>query len=58
MSAANRNLPLGGLGNVASFGFVEGGLGLIPTYPPNEGLPDIELENTGVALARLPPTAR
>ena len=30
-SAANRNLPLGGLGNVGSFGFVEGGLGLIPT---------------------------
>ena len=53
-SAANRNLPQGGLGNVGSFGFVEGGLGLIPTWPPVEGLPDIELENTGVNIGAAP----
>jgi hypothetical protein len=53
-SAADRNLPQGGLGNVGSFGFVEGGLGLIPTYAPVEGLPDIELENTGVNIGAAP----
>ena len=53
-SAANRNLPQGGLGNVGSFGFVEGGLGLIPTWPPVEGLPDIELENTGTNIGAAP----
>ncbi|HTZ58415.1 MAG TPA: TonB-dependent receptor [Acidobacteriaceae bacterium] len=53
-SAANRNLPTGGLGSVSSFGFVQGGLGLIPTYPPVEGLPDIELENTGVNIGAAP----
>ena len=53
-SAANRNVPLGGLGPVSSFGFVQGGLGLIPTWAPVEGLPDIELENTGVNIGAAP----
>jgi hypothetical protein len=53
-SAANRNLPLGGLGKVSSFGFVEGGLGLIPTFAPVEGLPDIQLINTGLNLGAAP----
>src|SRR5271156_5594621 len=29
-------------------------LGLIPTYPPVEGLPDIELENTGTNIGAAP----
>jgi hypothetical protein len=53
-SAANRNNPLGGLGKVSTFGFVEGGLGLIPTWAPVEGLPDIELENTGTTIGAAP----
>ncbi len=53
-SAANRNLPAGGLGKVSSFGFVEGGLGLIPTFPPVEGLPDIQFINTGLNIGAAP----
>jgi hypothetical protein len=35
------NSPVGGLGKVSSFGFVEGGQGLIPSRPAIEGVPGI-----------------
>jgi len=37
-----------GLGTVSSFGFQEGGLGLIPTVKNLEGVPAIQLNSTGV----------
>lgn len=39
--------PAGGLGKVSSFGFVEGGLGLIPSAPLYEGVPNIGLNLLG-----------
>jgi hypothetical protein len=41
--------PTGGLGKVSSFGFVEGGLGIIPSDPQYEGVPDIYLELLGLS---------
>jgi len=37
-----------GLGSVSSFGFQEGGLGLIPSVKDLEGVPQISLNSTGV----------
>ena len=45
-----KNKPVGGLGPVTDFGFVKGGLGIIPTNPDIEGVPPIGLDNTGVSF--------
>jgi len=42
--------PQGGLGKVSSFGFTEGGLGLIPANPSAEGVPDVILNGLGVTM--------
>jgi hypothetical protein len=42
--------PVGGLGKVSSFGFTEGGLGLIPANPAAEGVPDVILNGLGVTM--------
>ncbi len=39
--------PIGGLGKVSQFGFMEGGLGLIPANPKIEGVPQISLGQLG-----------
>ena len=39
--------PIGGLGKVSSFGFQEGGLGLLPANPINEGVPNTSLGQLG-----------
>jgi hypothetical protein len=39
-----------GLGSVTSFGFDEGGLGLIPSVKSLEGVPQISLNSTGVSF--------
>ena len=49
-SALNLNKPQEGLGKFSSFGFVEGGLGLIPVSTAYEGLPVLSLQSLGVAL--------
>jgi hypothetical protein len=38
------------LGKVSSFGFTEGGLGLIPANPAIEGVPDVILNGLGLTL--------
>jgi hypothetical protein len=45
-----KNVPKGGLGKVTDFGFVEGGLGVIPSNPKYEGVASIGLNNTGPAF--------
>jgi hypothetical protein len=42
--------PVQGLGKVSSFGFNEGGLGLIPSNPSIEGVPDVILNGLGLTL--------
>jgi hypothetical protein len=42
--------PTEGLGNVSSFGFTEGGLGLIPARPNIEGLPSVILNQLGITV--------
>ena len=42
-----KNEPQGGLGEITNFGFVEGGLGVIPSNPKYEGVASIGLNNTG-----------
>ncbi len=42
--------PVQGLGKVSSFGFTEGGLGLIPANPPIEGVPDLILNGLGLTI--------
>ena len=42
--------PIGGLGKVSSFGFQEGGLGLLPANPVNEGVPSISLSQLGISF--------
>lgn len=42
-----KNRPVEGLGDVTSFGFVKGGLGVIPSNPKYEGVASINLLNTG-----------
>jgi Carboxypeptidase regulatory-like domain/TonB dependent receptor len=48
-----KNIPVEGLGNITNFGFVEGGLGIIPSNPSYVGVPSIGLNNTG-AMFGLP----
>jgi hypothetical protein len=48
-----KNEPQEGLGNITSFGYVEGGLGIIPSNPKYEGVASIGLNNTG-AMFGLP----
>lgn len=43
-----KNKPQGGLGDITSFGFVKGGLGVIPSNPKYEGVASVGLNNTGV----------
>ena len=42
--------PNQGLGKVSSFGFTEGGLGLIPANPPIEGVPFVVLNGLGLTM--------
>jgi hypothetical protein len=42
---------IGGLGAVSTFGFVAGGLGLIPQIPSQEGVPGISLNQMGLNFA-------
>ena len=42
--------PDQGLGKVSSFGFTEGGNGLIPANPPIEGVPFVNLNQLGLTL--------
>jgi len=48
--------PTGGLGKVSSFGFTEGGLGLIPSEPSIEGVPSIILNQLGLTMGAAYPT--
>ena len=43
-----KNEPQEGLGDITSFGYVKGGLGVIPSNPKYEGVASIGLNNTGV----------
>ncbi len=45
-----KNKPIGGLGKVTDFGYVSGGLGIIPTNDAFEGVAPISLDSTGVAF--------
>jgi hypothetical protein len=42
--------PVGGLGKVSSFGFTEGGFGLLPSRPAIEGLPSVTLNQLGLTV--------
>jgi hypothetical protein len=42
--------PTGGLGPISSFGFVEGGLGIVPGMPAFEGMPHINLNLLGLTF--------
>ncbi len=42
--------PTQGLGKVSSFGFIEGGLGLLPSRPQIEGLPSVILNQLGLTV--------
>jgi hypothetical protein len=42
--------PVGGLGSLSSFGFQEGGLGIIPQLPKEEGVPVINLNQLGISF--------
>jgi hypothetical protein len=43
-------IPSQGLGKVSQFGFTEGGLGLIPSRPSIEGVPNVILNNLGLTM--------
>jgi Carboxypeptidase regulatory-like domain len=43
-----KNKPVGGLGKITDFGYVEGGLGVIPSNPKYEGVATTTLSSTGV----------
>jgi hypothetical protein len=43
-----KNKPVGGLGKITDFGYVAGGLGVIPTNPKYEGVATTTLSSTGV----------
>lgn len=42
-----KNEPRGGLGDITNFGFVKGGLGMIPSNPKYEGVGTFTFGNTG-----------
>jgi hypothetical protein len=43
-----RNKPVGGLGKVTDFGYVQGGLGINPVNPDTEGVAPIGLDQLGL----------
>ena len=45
-----KNRPVEGLGDITNFGFVKGGLGVIPSNPKYEGVASIGLNNTGAGF--------
>ena len=49
-SALINNVPVGGLGQITNFGYVQGGLGIIPSSPLFEGVAPIGLNNTGTSF--------
>ncbi len=49
-SALIARKPIGGLGKVTDFGFVEGGLGINPVNPQLEGMPWLNLGLLGVTI--------
>lgn len=57
-SAFTTGQPIGGLGPISSFGFQEGGLGIIPAFPPLSGLPDITFSQLGVLMGASYPDAQ
>lgn len=46
--AYTTTYPMGGLGDITSFGFQKGGLGIIPQLPSAEGVPVINLNQLGI----------
>jgi hypothetical protein len=46
--AYGGTVPTTGLGPVSNFGFTQGGLGLIPSYGPFQGAPQISLKLLGI----------
>jgi hypothetical protein len=48
--SATYRVPKGGLGDITSFGFTKGGLGINPVYPPLEGMPYLNLSQLGVTI--------
>jgi hypothetical protein len=53
-SSLTLNKPAGGLGNVADFGYVTGGLGIVPVDPQTEGVAPIGLYGATGASFGLP----
>jgi hypothetical protein len=53
-SALTQDQPIAGLGNVSTFGFQRGGLGIVPAVPSFEGLPEITLALLNGASIGLP----
>ncbi len=49
-SALIARQPKGGLGDISSFGFIKGGLGINPVFPPLEGMPFLNLGLLGVTI--------
>ncbi len=49
-SALLARKPTGGLGDITSFGFIKGGLGINPVYPSLEGMPWLNLGLLGVTI--------
>ncbi|HZR31752.1 MAG TPA: TonB-dependent receptor [Terriglobales bacterium] len=45
-----KNKPVGGLGKVTDFGYVEGGLGVIPSNPATEGVAPISFNQLGLSF--------
>jgi hypothetical protein len=50
-NALDLGIPAAGLGAPSSFGFVQGGLGLVPQIPSLQGVPGISLNSTGDSFA-------
>lgn len=49
-TALNGSKPVSGLGGYSTFGFVEGGLGLVPVSTEFEGLPSLSFGSLGLGL--------
>jgi hypothetical protein len=54
-AASHGGSPRGGLGTADSFGFVSGGLGLIPGDTTNAGLPSLSLNQLGLSFGASTP---
>jgi hypothetical protein len=45
-----KNQPVGGLGKITDFGYVEGGLGIFPSNPATEGVAPLEFDQLGMSF--------